>query len=304
MNSTAAVTMIRPGPRNARLRWLSWGFVAIYIGWIAAGRVLAAHILPVSAIGFTEQLLLTAFFVTHALQYYCGREVVFFAVTNIVISNVLENISIITGVPFGFYHHNVSPKLFHVPYIVTLIYLSLGYISWMMAQVLLRRLGYGSWRRLVYVAPMIAAFVFTCWDLCIDPIYGTIYRAFVYRDPGVWFGTPAGNYFGWLITTYAFYLPFALYLRRQVKRAEHDRQEPGRSYWLQPVLLYLAIAVGVILANLGGAHVDVTLDNGKVWNSGDIYGASTLVTIFTMVFLSLLALVNLHQASDSAAGGH
>ena len=300
MATTAAIGK-DPSAGKIRLQWLSWTLVVIFVLWIAGLKALAVHILPIAAVSFTEQLLLTAFFIAHALGYYSGSEVAFFAVTNVIVSNLFENLSILYGFPFGYYHHTAGPKLFNVPYLVTLIYLGLGYISWMVAQVLLRRTRYRSWRGIVYVAPLIAAFVFSCWDLCIDPIYGTIYRAFVYNKPGVWFGTPGGNYFGWLLTTYIFYLPFCLYLRRHNEQAETERVEPGRSYWLQPVLLYLVIAAGVILVDVNGASANITLANGKVWNSGDIYGASTLVTIFTMVFISLLAVVNLYQKREPEA---
>ena len=287
------------GPQMARLHWLSWTLLVVFGLWIAGLRGLAAHIIPLAAVSFTEQLLLTGFFVVHALGYYSAGEVAFFAITNALVSNLFENLSIRYGFPFGYYYHTVGPKLFQVPYLVTLIYLGLGYISWMVAQVLLRRMHYKSWKRMVFVAPLIAAFVFTCWDLCIDPVYGTVYRAFIYRNPGVWFGTPGGNYFGWLFTTYVFYLPFSLYLRRRADVAETRRTSPGVSYWLQPVLMYLAVAVGILLANRVGRSVNVTLLNGKVWNSGDIYGASTLVTIFTMIFIGMLALTILCQERDS-----
>ena len=292
-----------PSHRKTRAQSLSWALLSIYALWVAGLKMLAAHILPPVGVSFAEQLLLVAFFVAHALAYYSGGEVLFFAITNAIVSNLFENLSVMYGFPFGYYYHTIGPKLFNVPYVVTLIYMALGYISWMVAQVLLRRTSYGSWRRLAFVAPLVAAFVFTCWDLCIDPIYGTIYKAFIYRNPGVWFGTPGGNYFGWLLTTYVLYLPFSLYLRRHVAAAEKERVEASRAYWLQPVLLYFVIAIGIILTNVKGTSVDVVLANGKVWNAGDIYGASILVTLFTMVFISLLASLSWYQEQSSALAG-
>lgn len=51
--------------------------------------------------------------------------------------------------------------------------------------------------------------------------------------------------------------------------------------------------------NSNGVAADVTLFNGKVWNTGDIYGASTLVTLFTMVFIGMLALITLYSRQES-----
>ncbi|HUI83485.1 MAG TPA: carotenoid biosynthesis protein [Candidatus Binatia bacterium] len=286
---------------RSRFGWLSWPLLAIYVLWIAALKSVAARSLSIAGVQLSDQLLLAAFFVSHALAYYSGAEVAVYALSSAFIANLFENLSVTYGFPFGYYYHTAlaGPRLFHVPYIVTMIYITVGYLSCMVAQVLLGRRDYSSWRRMVYLAPLIAAFVFTSWDLCIDPIYGTIYRAYIYRDPGVWFGTPGGNYFGWLLTTYLFYLLFSVFVSRHAGAAGKARREPGRSYWLQPVLLYLVIAVGVVLTNIRGASADVTVSSGKVWNTGDIYGASTLVTIFTMVFISLLALASLYGNRDA-----
>jgi putative membrane protein len=279
---------------------LSWIFLIAYALWEFGLKGVAFHYLPIVALNFTEQLLLAGFFLAHALAYYGGVEVAVFAACSIVVSNVMENLSIITGFPFGYYYHTplAGPKLFNVPLLVTLVYLGLGYVSWMVTQVLLRRTGRRSATSLVFLTPLVAAFVFSAWDLCIDPIYGTIFRAFIYQSPGAWFGTPVGNYFGWLLTTYLFYLPFSLFLRSNSAKANEPAAEASRSFWLQPILMYAITAFGVILGNLAGPHVDVTVANGKVWNTGDIYGASTLATLFTMIFISLLASISLYRTDS------
>ena len=269
---------------------MSWALVIAYAAWdLGLKRLLAPYAPP-----FTGQLLIIAFLVSHALGYYSGRTVAFYVFVSALVSNVFENTSVLYGFPFGYYVHNTRLKLFNVPYGATLAYVGLGYVSWMVTQALLRRTSYRSWSKLVYVAPLMAAFVFTIYDFCIDPIGGTIYRAFVYRNPGPWFGTPISNYFGWLFTTFLFYLPLSLYLRNRGEAASKVRTEPGSSYWLQPILVYLTVAVGVIFDNLRGKSVEITLANGKVWNSGDIWGALTLATLFTMLPISLLALVTLY----------
>lgn len=225
------------GDLHTSKRWpqsVSWAVLAIYVAWVFLLKGLIAPHLPPAAVGLTDQLLLTCFFVSHALVYYSGQEVVFYGVVCAVIANVFENLSVLYGFPFGYYYHTAlgGPRLFNVPYVVTLIYVAIGYVSWMVAQVILRRTRYTDWNRTVYVAPLIAAFVFTVWDFCVDPVFGTIYKAFVYRNPGPWFGTPAGNYFGWMLTTYVFYLLFALFLKKRGNSTRGERIEPGnRTGW-------------------------------------------------------------------------
>ncbi len=290
----------KPMSTGTRFSSVSWTLLMLYLLWLFVLKVFAIRILPIYGVHLTEQLLLTAFFVVHALGFYSGREVAFYAIGSAVVSNALENTSVLYGFPFGYYVHTElgGPKLLNVPFTVTLLYVAMGYISWMAAQVLLRRTSYASATRLVWVTPMVAAFVFTSWDLCVDPIYGTVYRAFIYRDPGAWFGTPVGNYFGWMLTTYIFYLAFSLYLNVSAGKRERD-VEPATSYWLQPVLIYLGVALSIILADAAGQSVDITLANGKTWNSGDIYGASALVTVFTMGFTSSLAFVALFHRDEA-----
>jgi len=159
---------------RTRLQWLSWTLLVAYVLWIAGLRVLAARLVPVQAVSFAEQLLLVVFFVGHALGYYLGTEVLFFAIANAIVSNVFENLSILYGFPFGYYHHTIGPRLFNVPCLVTLIYMGLGYISWMVAQVLLRRTGYRSWRRRVA-------------DCCVRfHVLGPVYRPDLWNDlPGI-----------------------------------------------------------------------------------------------------------------------
>jgi len=277
-----------------QLTRLSWAFLIAYGSWEFGLKGVAFHFFPIVVLNFTEQLLLAGFFVTHARAYYSGVEVAVFAACSVVVSNAMENLSILTGFPFGYYYHTplAGPKLFNVPVLVTLVYLGLGYVSWMVTQVLLRRTRPANSKSLILVAPLVAAFVFSAWDLCIDPIYGTIYRAFIYQSPGAWFGTPVGNYFGWLLTTYLFYLLFSWFL---ASLGGGGSEEPKRLFWLQPIVVYAITALGIILGNLSGPHVAVTVANGRVWNTGDIYGASTVVTLFTMVFISLLAGIGLYQ---------
>ena len=47
----------------------------------------------------------------------------------------------------------------------------------------------------------------------MDAPNATIARAWVWHHGGAMFGVPLSNYLGWLLTSWLFYLGFALYLR-------------------------------------------------------------------------------------------
>ena len=66
----------------------------------------------------------------------------------LVVSNILENTSVLTGFPFGHYHYTdvANTQLFLVPLVVGPLYFSTGYLAWVLSIVLvgdLRRKG--SW---------------------------------------------------------------------------------------------------------------------------------------------------------------
>src|SRR5215475_14865728 len=124
--------------------------------------------------GGVDGLSLTAFLVVFALVHGAARYgwrgiLVFFAIC-LVVSNALENLSILTGFPFGHYVYTdkLGPKLFLVPVIIGGAYAGAGYVSWMVAHVLLDRTG-PSDRFATWALPVVAAALMVCWDLSFDP---------------------------------------------------------------------------------------------------------------------------------------
>ena len=71
------------------------------------------------------------------LLLLCGEFLIFFVITFIV-SNFYENLSILTGFPFGHYHYTetLGPKLFLVPLLIAPAYFGCGYLAWSLAHVL------------------------------------------------------------------------------------------------------------------------------------------------------------------------
>ena len=77
-------------------------------------------------------LLLSAFGVIHACQRYSAKEILVYIAIGFVASNIYENLSILTGFPFGRYHYSdaLGIKLFLVPIVIAPAYLSAGYLAW------------------------------------------------------------------------------------------------------------------------------------------------------------------------------
>lgn len=272
-----------------------WALLAIYAVWSFGGQQALAGVLTPLTRNLVEQGLLTAFFLVHAFAWLTVAEVGAFAVICFVVSNVFENLSVETGFPFGLFEHSTAtgPRLFNIPWLATPTYMAMGYVSWMVAQVLVDRRRPSSWRHGAATAAIVAGFVFTMWDVSNDAVFHTMNRAFTYANPGPWFGVPSSNFLGWLLATFVLYGLFATWLAWRSDRASAERSDASREYWLQAVAMYLAVALAGVYRNLRGHDVVVTLANGDTWRSADLYGAMTIATLFTMGFVVVLALERL-----------
>ena len=277
---------------------ICWALILAYAAWSFGLQQTLAGVLDPFTRNLVEQGLLTAFFLVHAFGFFKPREVLVFAVICFVVSNLFENASVMYGFPFGYFHHSTAtgPRLFNIPLLATPTYMAMGYMSWMVAQVLLERFSRMSWYFNVLATAIVASFVFSTWDFCNDAVFHTINKAFFYRNPGPWFGVPVSNFAGWLFVTFIFYGLFSLYLRHMAKTTEAGKEFlVPKGYWLQAVLVYLLNAGASIYRNMNGKSIIITLQNGDVWQSDQIYSAMTLTTLFTMVFISMFAIIQLNK---------
>ena len=150
------------------------------------------------------------------------------------------------------------------------------------------------WLLAAVAVPLVASFVMVAWDFCLDPIASTINHAWIWKDGGGYFGVPFSNYLGWSFTVYIFFQLFALYRR---KRGVEDlsRALPAAHY-LQAIILYLWTGVGFVLGYLFmSPSTYVTDAAGHSWTTGDIFESMAISAIYTMIFISILALAVLYR---------
>jgi uncharacterized membrane protein len=274
----------RTGRTGRTLDILAWGLVAIY-AFLTAGRSIAPQIF--GAVWMIPTLLPVVFLVVHGARTYGARSIVVFGAIVLVVSNFFENLSIATGFPFGNYYYSdfAGPKLLNVPLLIGPTYLGMGYLSWTLARLLLGRThGALSGAHLIAV-PLVASFLMVAWDLTFDPVASTINGFWIWEQGGAYFGVPFGNFLGWFLTVFIFFMLFAVYLSRRAQAPATSLGMSGR-YWLQAVALYVAAAIPAILGPLtvAASAVGVVVDPaGTVWQGTDIYFGVALVAIFTMV---------------------
>jgi putative membrane protein len=270
--------------------------------WVLAAASVMSHMativlhLPQAVGGAMLASFLTLFGLLHGASTYGWRGILFFLVVCLGVSNAFENLSIVTGFPFGWYHYSdaMGPKLFLVPLLIGPGYFGVGYLSWTLARAILGDEDTTLAGLLSFATPAIASFIMVSWDLTIDPMMSTITGNWVWHNGGSYFGVPLGNFLGWYLTVYVFFQCFAWYARRQFATCT---KVPG--YWAKPLFAYTSIIIAPILSLLLGTEPTtiVTDPVGHLWQAQDIRSVAALVCLFTALPFWLLAVFRTEGAS-------
>src|SRR5438128_8564734 len=249
-------------------------------------------------------LLSVAFALVHGALRYGWSGIAVFIVISLVVSNILENTSILTGFPFGHYHYTdvLGPKLFLVPVLIGPAYFATGYLAWVLANVLIGDVKREANAFTVVAVPFIASFLMVMWDLTLDPRASTIQHQWIWEQGGGYFGVPLTNYLGWFFTVYVFYQLFALYLRFRTAGVQAQERTFKKSYYAQAITQYAAVGLTFVLAYVvGGPNMTVTDAANVTWQPRSIAEAAATVSIFTMLFAAALSAVRVLQGSTAAA---
>lgn len=216
----------------------------------------------------------------HGFERYGKKGMLIFFLITFAVSYTFENLSIQTGFPFGFYHYSSTLGILTVPLIIVFAYFAMGYLSWMLSNVLtgqyIRKLA----GKQIFIVPFIAAFLMVMWDLTLDPVSSTLDGLWVWQTPGVYFGVPISNFVGWFLVVYIFFQIFAIYISKY-DQLEFDKANNllNKPFWYEAVALYGIMALGNVL-------IIISLNNAITQSMG-------LVTVFTMIFVTILSLITI-----------
>ncbi len=250
--------------------------------------------------GPISSILITVFSFTHGVKRYGVKKMLFFVVMITIISWSYETSSILTGFPFGNYHYTdvLGPKLWLVPIIIMPAYFAVGYLSWVMGSLLLGKKDSSLKGAEVILLPILSAFIMVLWDISMDPINSTITKMWIWHDGGPYYGVPFVNYMGWYLCVFTFYLVFAFSLKGN-KEGTTNVTWTNKAFWILPILMYAQHFFEYMGGALFKESVEVTSKDGHVWWTGDIYTGLTLVSIFTMIFISVLCLTQVKRVTNS-----
>ena len=236
---------------NRTLRALVWVLFAAVIYLLAVEALGPWVSLPgLGNIGFT--LVFVLFSLLHCALCEGWRRTGLFFVTAAVVSYLLEEIGVRTGLVYGPYHYSdqLGFKLGHVPILIPLAWFMMIYPSWVVARAATRGVDTRTAAGIAALA-LIAAMVMTAWDTVMDPGMSAAGN-WVWERGGSYFGVPLRNYFGWLLTTFLVYMGAGLIWRKTEPPASPGRggitSGVGAGFAALPVIVYAVDALRYVTA--------------------------------------------------------
>jgi uncharacterized membrane protein len=241
------------------------------------------NLLALDSFAVTALIFIVVFILARE-RYGLKGTVAFFLIASGV-SLFFENLSVITGFPYGLYNYSPSLGVLPVPLIIIFEYFAMGYLSWILANILTGQYSQKLKGKQVFLVPFIATFLMVMWDLTVDPISSTLQGLWVWHNPGAYFGVPLSNYFGWFLVVYIIFQLFGIYLTKYDSITEEKIAElSNKPFWSEGPVIYGIMALGTILSIFYQLN-DTTL-------------SMALVTVFTMIFVVILALINVWNNPD------
>ena len=281
---------VRGVPMRTGVLVVLWAFLLLYL----VTRVLEVFPESTPTLGIVAlHVLLPAIFAAiHGTVVGRTRQVLLFFAIAFVVGNILENVGVVTGFPFGRYYFLdlMGPKLFHVPILLAVAYVGMGYLSWVLAVVIFGTVHCPLSRSRVVTLPLVASFIMVAWDLSQEPVWATVLHGWVWVRGGAYFGVPISNFIGWYVTMYFIYQLYALALSNQ----PIARRGITAAYWRPAILLYACCAVGNVLQIFRHSAPLLVMDpSGTQWRVRDITGTCALISMFTMGAFAFIAWVRL-----------
>ena len=255
----------------------------LYADRLPALMIVMLHVIPPAV-----------FALVHGSILYRKQGMAIFTACCLGVGGLCESLSLRTGFPFGHYYFTdvMGPQVFHLPVLLVLAYLGIGYVSWVLSLLILGYRTQPLTGLRVVIVPVLASFLMLAWDLSMEAVWSTIDKAWIWKEGGAFFGVPISNFFGWYLTAFLGYLAFALY-----SRARPLLSPPlDRSYWRVPILFYTVCAIGNLLIFRLPMTPPVVADaTGKMWMTADVLEACALISMLVMLPMALLAWLRLKE---------
>lgn len=228
------------------------------------------------------------FALVHGCWVYRWRGILVFSGICFLICNMVESIGVLTGFPFGAYYFTgaMGPRLFDVPFTMSLAYLAIGYSSWTIALLILNRNQNKITGQRVISVPALAACIMVVWDFSSEPQWSTISHLWVWSHGGSYFGVPVANFAGWFVTDLMIFVSFAVYLTRRANAVIR----PAIRYSRLAVFSFFVVIAANVVTSIPLLHSTPVPDaTGFMWSTSSIAINTIFISIFMMGAFAALA---------------
>lgn len=277
---------------------LLWGIIILFALFNALKPVLLDGPLD-GLIPAVSILSMLCFVLLHGPRQIGWTRLLVFFVIAFIVSWGYESLSIKTGFPFGHYHYTdkLGPKLGDVPLLIMPAYYAICYVSWHLAHIVLDKFDSHADRLQTWAVPVLAGFIMVMWDMSMDPARSTLAEAWIWHDGGSYFGVPFENFMGWFLCVYTIFQLYAFYLRRQSSSvAASVATDEHKHHWHQLTALYGVLLFDFWSMAVLATNVPLVDQSGQSWHARDMYETLALVSIFSMLFVTVLCFIKV-QAS-------
>ena len=261
------------------------------VRWILLALLVLGQLLPPTGVNPGLAAIVGELPVVIALLHFAAwtrwRTALVGLVVMYVIAYASEFLGTHTGIVFGRYFYSetaIGPLVGMVPILLPLAYFSMGYAAYFVTRTMLRNVHRRMSGGELVLTSLLSAFVMTAIDIVSDPIAATLGGKWTWEDGGAYFGVPIHNFYGWLGTTFAFFLVVSWLLNRPANVALISRPASGQ-FAAQPVVLYATYALGVLLNPLLG-------------RTGEIYDSMAMLAVFIMAIPILAASMAIRAADE------
>ena len=259
---------------------------------VALGGSKAGIIIPFLLVSFI------VFTFTHGIIHYGIKKLLIMIGIGMVVSLFYETLSIATGFPYSGYHYTemLGPQLLGFPIMVMVAYGFIAYTFWAIAVAVAGNFDNKLKGLNIVLIPIIAAALFTSWDY-FDPLMATINKAYIWDEPGAFYGVPFANFMGWYLATYTIFQLYAL-LIYFTKKKEVTSITKKKIYWYQPIIMYASIFIQLPILMMFEASEEITIASGQVFQTNEIYQGLTLVGIAAIVVPAIMAFAVVYNSKE------
>lgn len=273
--------------KKKKLYCIGWGLLLVYA--VIALLPIFANTEQTRQIASLPILVDIVFAVFVAVMFFGWKDMLMFYLISFVVTVVVENISVLSGIPFGFFeHYEAGPRIGNIPLVVGLGYFYYAMLGWIFADLIIGRVAEKNQCFPVLGRPMIGMVIASSIDAIYDPVGSQVMGMYGYPHGGGFFGVPLSNSIGWFVNVFLILFLFELASTFLLKHSHRYRWVGTPSIWhLQAVILLGLQAISPIVSFFIMPNQVVADGAGVIWNSHDLYETVSLVALHTMVFFLL-----------------